>query len=237
MSRTSTRGSVGVTFHAPSGQYKKTIGKQRGLDGRPRPKVFYLGSNQTEAKNRAVLLMGEWTRLQDDGAQFWPDGTTGAALVSANPISSRKSENLSGDGERVIGVVKLKTLGREAKGLTLSEACGDDRRIEHGAVGAADAAELRPTLSGVDQGGECSCVQFSTLVASVLVFVATREHGNGVGRQAPCSVEPAGESRDGDEVAVEGAVREAAVCLAVDEPLLDLGGVTTFVTAFQAGCI
>ncbi|TVQ60963.1 MAG: hypothetical protein EA378_10350 [Phycisphaerales bacterium] len=58
-----------MTFHAPSGQFKKTIGKQQGPDGSPRTKVFYLGSNQREAKNRAVLLMGEWARLQEDGAE------------------------------------------------------------------------------------------------------------------------------------------------------------------------
>lgn len=49
--------SIGVTFHPPSRQYKKTIGRRRGPDGKPRPQVFYLGTDQREAKNRAFLLM------------------------------------------------------------------------------------------------------------------------------------------------------------------------------------
>lgn len=138
MSRTATRGSVGVTFHAPSGQFKKTIGKQQRPDGKTRPKVFYLGSNQREAKNRAVLLMGEWARLQEDGAEYWPDGTTGAALTLPDAISSRKSENPDGNGERMVGVGEL-TISDAAK-LYLAD---QERRLAAKQVSAAHVRHMR----------------------------------------------------------------------------------------------
>lgn len=136
--------SIGVTFHPPSRQYKKTIGRRRGPDGKPRPQVFYLGTDQREAKNRAFLLMTEWDRLQNDGAAFWPEGTTGAAVAEQDSISPRKSENSRPEAERLVQPGELTI--EDAARIYIGE---QERRLSTKQVSAAHVRHMRYRIGRV----------------------------------------------------------------------------------------
>lgn len=147
--------SIGVTFHPPSRQYKKTIGRRRGPDGKPRPQVFYLGTDQREAKNRAFLLMTEWDRLQTEGANFWPEGTTGAAVMEQDSISPRKSENSRPDAERLVQPGELTV--EDAARIYIGE---QERRLSTKQVPAAHVRHMRYRIGRVVEiiGGQTPLV-------------------------------------------------------------------------------
>ncbi len=63
---------IKVTWHEPSGQFRKQIGKQVGRNGQPSPKVHYLGPDERTAKRRALALVAEWESLKEQGHVVWP---------------------------------------------------------------------------------------------------------------------------------------------------------------------
>jgi len=97
-----------VTWFTPrtgQGQFRKTVGKTLGDDGIARPRVFYLGSDHTEAKRLAVAIVARWEALRAQGHRYWtpgePEGFAGsqrapepgngkaAALASASGKAER----------------------------------------------------------------------------------------------------------------------------------------------------
>lgn len=136
--------SIGVTFHPPSRQYKKTIGRRRGPDGKARPQVFYLGTDQREAKNRAFLLMTEWDRLQGEGVEFWPGGTTGSVVKDQETISPRKSEDSSVETDRLVQPGEITV--EDAAKIYIGE---QERRLMTKQVSAAHVRHMRYRIGRV----------------------------------------------------------------------------------------
>ncbi len=73
--------NISVTWHAPSGRYRKQIGKQIGRNGQLAPKVHYLGPDERAAKRRALALVAEWDALKQQGHVVWPKMRAGVASV------------------------------------------------------------------------------------------------------------------------------------------------------------
>lgn len=67
--------TISVTWHQPSKQFKKTIGKHRGRDGRIQPKTWYLGGDERLAVERAIELTAQWNTLKRSGVALWPTET------------------------------------------------------------------------------------------------------------------------------------------------------------------
>jgi hypothetical protein len=64
--------TISVSWSSAQGQYRKYVGFQQGRDGEPRPKCWYLGTDEREAIRRTVELLAEWNRLKRAGASAWP---------------------------------------------------------------------------------------------------------------------------------------------------------------------
>ncbi len=64
--------TISVSFHKPSGQYRKYVGKQIGKHGSLQPKCWYLGNDQREAVGLALELTSEWAKLKRAGIGSWP---------------------------------------------------------------------------------------------------------------------------------------------------------------------
>ncbi|MEO0513156.1 MAG: hypothetical protein AAF108_09715 [Planctomycetota bacterium] len=75
------------------------------------------------------------------------------------------------DDGRPVRVVEVERLGIQAEGLALAEPGGDDRRVQHGPISAADTAETRSVLRGIDQGRKLIGRQLPATTATVLLLV------------------------------------------------------------------
>src|SRR5689334_21111385 len=64
--------TISVSWHEPSGQYVKWIGKAKNRNGLVRPKVHYLGPERTAALSKAMTLKAEWKAVRQSGRDVWP---------------------------------------------------------------------------------------------------------------------------------------------------------------------
>lgn len=93
MSKQPASKTISVSFHKPSGQFRKYLGKQLGRDGSLRPKCWYLGVDEREAVQAAIELTAEWAKLKRAGIGSWPTAMDDAAqdLESGNGCPSNSS--------------------------------------------------------------------------------------------------------------------------------------------------
>jgi len=76
------RRTMKVTWHEPSGQFRKCIGLALGRSGAPVAKVHYLGPDEDEAIRKAVELSRQWKDHKAAGGKLWDELKTTA---TANP--------------------------------------------------------------------------------------------------------------------------------------------------------
>lgn len=92
--------TISVTWHRPSRQFKKTIGKHRGRDGQLRPKTWYLGADERLAVERAIDLTAQWNTLKRSGVTAWPseprplDGSQEEVVVEVGDLTVEDMANL-----------------------------------------------------------------------------------------------------------------------------------------------
>jgi hypothetical protein len=86
---------IGITWHAPSGQYRKYVGKQLGRNGSPQPRCFYLGADPQAAMEKALALTLEWTAIERQGYVVWPQERSGAAGTAIGGGTEEREVNAS----------------------------------------------------------------------------------------------------------------------------------------------
>ena len=96
MSKRKATKQINVSWHDPSRQYRRYVGKHIGRNGTPRPRCFYLGSDEAAAIRKAVALVAEWNELTAQGHRVWPSS------VSAPKKNEQTRRSLSTVGQLTV---------------------------------------------------------------------------------------------------------------------------------------